>query len=142
MSIVWWSGKSNAFRRLERSQKRAVRAVVFANRRTHTAPIFKQLNVLTIEKINKLQTASFVFKAINRPSQFTNFFTPNYLVHSHNTRQQFKLHSVPHRINCRANSIRIFGSKLWNSISNELRTSPTVKSFQKQYKQLLIITDN
>lgn len=143
-NIVWGSGKSIAFRRLERSQKRAVRAVVFANRRTHTAPIFKQLNVLTIVKINKLQTASFVFKAINKllPSQFANFFTPNYLVHNHYTRQKFKLHSVPHRINCRTNSIRILGSKLWNSLNNELRTSSTVKSFQRQYKQLLINSDN
>ena len=70
-----------------RSQKRAVRAVVFAGYRSHTAPILKRLNTLSLTKINKVQTACFVYKVLNNllPSQFNSFFTPNYMVHYYKT---------------------------------------------------------
>ncbi len=142
-NIVWGSDNSTALQRLGRSQKRAVRAIVFANYYSHTAPIFKRLNIITITEINKLQTACFVYKSLNKllPPQLADFFTPNCSVHNLNTRQHSKLHSVQYRIKIRANSIRIFGIKLWNSLSNKLRTSSTLSIFKKSYKKLLIHPD-
>lgn len=139
-NIVWGSNNSTIFQCLGRSQKRAVRAVVFANRFSHSAPIFKKLHVLTIAQINKVQTACFVYKATNKllPAQFSYFFTPNSMIHDHNTRQNSKLHLVLHRTKIRANSIRIYGVKIWNSLSNDLRMSPSLNIFRNKYKHQLL----
>lgn len=139
-NIVWGSNSSSSFQCLERNQKRAIRAVVFANRYSHSAPIFTKLHVLTIAQINKLQTACFVYKATNKllPIQFNYFFTPNSMIHEHNTRQNSKLHLVPHRTKTRANCIRIYGVKIWNSLSNDLRMSPSLQIFRNKYKHLLL----
>ena len=77
-NIIWGSNNSTALQRLGRSQKRAVRAVVFAGYRSHTAPIFKRLNIISLTKINKVQTACFVYKVLNNllPSQFNSFLHP------------------------------------------------------------------
>ena len=116
-----------------------VRAVVFAGYCCHTASIFKRLNILTLTKISKLQTACFVYKVLNNllPSQFNSFFTPNYMVH-YSTRQHSKLHPACCRIKIHADSIHIYGVDIWNSLTSKLQSSPTLSSFMNKYKHLLL----
>src|SRR6218665_2552162 len=47
---------------LETLQKRAIRIICNASYRTHTKPLFKYLNILPFECINKLQIGIFMYK--------------------------------------------------------------------------------
>ena len=60
-NVVWAAGSSHSLQILFKTQKKAVRAIVFAKFNAHTKPIFKKTRFLTIHDINKLQTACFVY---------------------------------------------------------------------------------
>ena len=86
-NVVWAAGSSHSLQTLFKKQKKAIRAIVFAKFNAHSKPIFKKTHVLTIHDINKLQTACFVYKAINKllPPRFSTLYVTNSEIHSHNT---------------------------------------------------------
>lgn len=76
--IVWASPeKSTALEFLHKLQKRATRIIKYAMYREHSKPLFKQLNILNIYDLCRLQTVTFVFKFFNclLPSRYTTYFT-------------------------------------------------------------------
>ena len=73
------------------------------------------------------------------PLNFASIFRLNSDVHSHNTRQRDHLLVIQHRILTREESIRIFGVKLWNAVSDDLKHSETIQQFKRNYKNFLIM---
>ena len=104
---------------------------------------FKQ-NIIRLTDINKLQTACFVYKAGKYllPTQFRDFLLANSSIHKHDTRQSNKLHCLSHRLKICTYSIRVHGTKLWNTLNPELTSLPTVDIFKKHYKYYLISSSN
>ena len=86
----------------------------FAKWDAHAKPLFKKFGVLTVFDSNKLQTCCFLYKAVNNQllDRFSNLFSMNFDVHHYDTRQRSNLHLVPHRLIVRANSIKVYGTKL------------------------------
>ena len=84
---------SQSLQTLFKKQKTAIRAIVFAKFNAHTNPIFKKTNVLTIHNINKLQTACFAYKAINKllSLRFSTLYVTSSEIHCHNTRKKSNL---------------------------------------------------
>lgn len=89
--LIW--GFNNG--RIYKLQKRAVRVLTASKYNAHTEPIFKQLKLLKIEDILKLQELKFYYKfkhnllphyLQNIPSNY------NFEVHEHNTRIQNDMH--------------------------------------------------
>ena len=64
-------------------------------------------------------------------SYFLNLFTTNFNIHDHFTRQASKFHITFHRTNVRANSIQVYGTKLWNSLSEDITDSASLSVFKK-----------
>ena len=143
-NIVWATHNCSALQSLFRTQKRAVRTLVFAKRIEHTAPIFRRLKLLTVTKINDFQTACLVYKSINYllPDHFNSFFIFNHKIHQHNTRQSSKLHCIPHRLNLRRDSFRFHGTKIWNSLNNNLAQSSSLHIFKKHYFNYLLLSED
>jgi hypothetical protein len=139
-NIVWGVGSTTLLDYLFRKQKKALRAIAFAKWDAHSEPIFKKLKILTVYDLNKLQTACFVYKAIHGllPERFSNLFTKNSEIHEHDTRQKSKLHVVTHRLYIRGHSIQIYGTSLWNSLSQTIVDSPSLHIFKKVYKKFLL----
>ena len=65
-NIVWGSAKSTVINKLLILQKRAVRLCTGSYFRAASNELFKQLRLLKINDINKLQTAMFMMKVKNR----------------------------------------------------------------------------
>ena len=109
------------------NQKKAPRAIKITKWNAHTTPPFKHINILTVYDIIKLQTLCFVYKAVNnlRPKHFDTFFNLNINIPQHNTRQSASLHFTFHRTNIGANSIKIPGPKLWNSLDFSIASLPS-----------------
>ena len=65
-----------------------MRAITTSNYLAHSAPLFSDLKILDIFKINALQTAKFMFSYYhqNLPSVFSNLFIISDQVHGYNTR--------------------------------------------------------
>ena len=78
--------------------KRAIRTITLSKYNDHTAPLFKQLKLLTLNDIIVLQELKFYFKfVVNKilPSYLQQWqLTTNTDIHTYNTRQQNELHIV------------------------------------------------
>jgi hypothetical protein len=140
---IVWAGQQNVYiDSLFRLQKKALRIITYSKWNSHSAPIFKLIRVLNVYDINKIQMGCFVYKFFNGllPSLFDNYFVTNCSIHSYNTRYSNNLHLyLPRcRTETRANSIRILGVKLWNSIDLAIRQKKSVFSFKRNYKKYLI----
>ena len=76
--------------RLHLLQKKAVRIISQVNWKTHTEPLFKDLEILPIKDINIYIIAQLMFRFHNGklPEIFDSFFTTNYEIHYHDTRSR------------------------------------------------------
>ena len=89
--ILAWGHNNNLVYKL---QKRAVRIISCSKFNAHSEPLLKQLNLLKVEDILKLQQLKFYHNLINKqlPGYFTCFpITPATEIHQHSTRAASKL---------------------------------------------------
>ena len=61
-NIAWASTSKTKLESLYRRQKHAVRVINFKDRFTHTSPLFKEMKILSLYKINIYQVLTFVLK--------------------------------------------------------------------------------
>jgi len=105
-NVIWAISSSIALVKLFRIQKRAIRLIINSEWNAHTAPLFRDLNILTIHQLNLLHVALFMYKVYNilLPKYFIGMFVPYCTVHSHNTRQRDDFHVPYHRLVSTSNS--------------------------------------
>ena len=117
--ITCWGFEWN---RIFKLQKRAVRIMTMSKYNSHTEPIFKELNILKITDIFKIQCMKFWYKFKNNtlPSFFQSFFTYNYEVHDINTRNRNSLHLFPTRTEGAKNVLRHHVPKLLREFPDDL----------------------
>ena len=87
-SILIWGSQS---KKLLKLQKKAIRVITNSKYNAHTNPLFKKLNLLTLDKIYQHQVLNFFFKLKNHtlPPYFGSFpTTMNNEVHHYNTRRR------------------------------------------------------
>jgi len=135
-NIIWGIDRTILFKQLFASQKRVVWIINFCKLNEPWTPLFNNLQILPLHRINDLQVGCFVYRCINNQlsSQFTSMFVSNACVHDYCTRQRNNLHAKYSRLNIQKNSVRIAGVLLWNSIPVDIRSASTHILFRKYYK--------
>ena len=120
-------------------QKRAIRTITNSPKRSHTAPLFKDLNMLDIRQLYIFSVQLFMqkFHQNKIPNIFGDFYTPNIAVHSHNTRQSRLLHTPMSRTSHASRFIRYTGVKVYNYFYNILNRQCSIGSYKKSLKQYL-----
>ena len=76
--------------RIYKLQKWAVRAITSSKYNSHTSPIFKELKILRIHELYKLNILKFYFKYKKNmlPAYFQGMFNEVFLTHNHDTRNK------------------------------------------------------
>jgi hypothetical protein len=72
----------------------------------HSEPIFNELQILNLHKINDYLTSLLMFRYFhvqNLPELFTSYFFTNQEIHNHNTRNSSLLHKKYSRTNLMQN---------------------------------------
>ncbi len=90
--LVW----NNNYKRVFNLPKRVMRIITCTKYNAHSERLFKELKLLKLEDIRKLQELKFYYKLVHRqlPSYVNCIsFTTINAVHQHNTRQSGKLYS-------------------------------------------------
>ena len=108
----------------------------------HSEPIFKDLNILDIFKINDYLTALFMFRyhhLNNLPDFFKNYFVTNNQIHEHNTRNASKLHKCYKRTNYVKHTLSNKGVDVWNSLETKLNEVNSFNTFKKKIKQHFLL---
>jgi hypothetical protein len=141
--VTWGNTCSKYMNRLSKLQKRAVRLIVKARYNAHTSPIFKNLRLLTIDDIFKLQCCNLFWKRKHNqlPTLLHEMLETNSEIHSHNTRQNMnirpRLISKP-RYNIQLLSVKV--ATTWNTLPDSIKnlTHLSLRTFSKKLKFHLI----
>ena len=107
----------------------------------HTKPLFNDLKILNIFKINDYLTSLFMYRCNctnDLPDIFNGYFIKNSNFHEHCTRNSKKLHKVYTRTNCRKQSVVSKGIDIWNNLSTELKNIGSYMVFKKNVKTYFI----
>ena len=139
---IWGSCCAKNLNRLFVLQKKAIRIICSANRRSHSAPLFKDLKLLNVWQINKFLIGQFMYKCYHGtlPSLFEKYFVRTRDVHSHKTRQASLYYDLPLvKTNYCKVSIRFRGPAIWNYIiRNKVSPDITICTFKFKLKHLLL----
>ena len=100
--LIWGNTYKKRIQKLMNIQKKIVRLMTFKSYLEHTEPIYCDLKILNIYKINDYLTSLFLFcyhYIKNLAEVFTNYFVANNKIQHHNTRNASKLHKPYKRTN-------------------------------------------
>lgn len=137
---VWGNAYECTIKPIIMLQKRAVRIIVSANYRAHTAPIFKSLEILPLKDVYELSVAKLMFKIMKdlTPGFMKTMFTSNVRVHGHLTRQRHNLHVPIARTNIMSRTFRHRGVHIWNNIMNTMNLDCNFIVFKRHMKNYYI----
>ena len=132
-------------KQIQTKQNRSIKALYNLDHLTPTKQMHKDLKLLMVEDIGKINTLKFVHNQRNNktPIVFKNYFIENRAIHQHNTRQTKDLHNTHANSNKKQQLIKCRGTKLWNQLPQSIRMSGgTLKTFTKHVKDRIISSYN
>ena len=112
-------------------QKKIIRLVTKQPALSHTNDLFKQTKILKLFDMIKLEIAVFMYKNINSGMFQT-------LLHNYNTRFRQNLVAPNHELAIFEKCLAYNGPHLWNTIPDQIKLKPSINSFKRSYKSLLL----
>ena len=146
---VWGSASQHLINPLLILQKKFLRMKTYNDQHNEfhelprSDPIFSNEKILKIYDIYKLQLGKFVFESNNNigPSQFHNMFNPVTNIHQYNTRYSSSgnfffthVHTSQYGLKNITNS----GTRLWSSLPQSIKNSPSKYVFSFRLKKYLL----
>ena len=138
-NLIWGNAYKSHTQKLVNIQKKIVRLMTFKSYSEHTEPIFNDLKILNLQKLNEYLTSSFMFRYFhlhNLPEIFTDYFVTNKDIHNYNTRNAALLHKKFNRTNYNKHTLANKRTDVWNNLPSqykEIRSFPIFKATMKKY---------
>ena len=141
-NIVWGCANHTKLDRLFKLQKKALRLCSGSHYLAPSAPIFQQLNMLTIFDVHKFQIAIFMYYVKNKmvPNNFIQMFSLNNTLHYYGTRSANQFHRWCFKTDMKKHAIRHAGPRIWNALGTDVTTCTTVTSFKRILKKNMLIS--
>ena len=141
--LCWGTAAKTHLNKLNVIHNRVVRNITFNNRRASAGPIYKSLNILTLNGSLLSEQAKFIYQFTNNllPSTFDNYMEkPN---HSHNTRYASQQNFCRTRVRTKRaqNTLECLWPKVWSKLPNDLKQADTFNIFKKKLKTYLLQND-
>ena len=135
---VWGSKCQSHLSKLVILQINIVRIIHGVPPRTHTEPLFSELNTSKVRNLYKYSIALFMYKLkyFKLPDIFP-MFVHNYEIHNYETRQLKHFHLPPCRTNFSKMSIEYQGPIIWNEISSNVDIDCSIGTFKKRAKMYI-----
>ena len=116
-------------------QKKIVRILSFSDYNAHTSPLFRRLNLMTLNGMYKYFSGIHIYKCINHllPQLFWDeFMLSKTLRNAHN------LQSIFHTKKKCGTSLHYSGPKIWNEFPANIKCAKSVNSFKYNMKKFLL----
>ena len=138
-SIVWGSNYSSRLNNLHKVQKIIIRLITNSNIRESTKPLLRKLKI-DLHEVNAFLTGLFTYSQRTNllPNTLSDYFILNKHIHHHNTRSAMKLPINFNRTNSGKFSLKAKGTKLWNSLPDEVIESKSYATFKRKLKLTLL----
>lgn len=132
---VWGATSTTKLEPLLILQKKLVRVISFKPKFYPSAPLFNNLNILTIKQINNYNCCTYVFKQLQTGSDwFVPYRQPaNTGLSARNTLTVPAIMTTHSR-----QSVRWTGTHIWNSLPPELRDENSFNSFKFKLKKYIL----
>ena len=135
----WGYVNKVSFDKIFRAQKSLIRLISNSTRFSHTEPLFKELNILKLCDLKKLEVTKLIFA--DKFNKFFNFELRS-TVHSYSTRNQ-NLYNLPYpRSNILKNSLFYDGIKLYNLLSPAIKSANSNSIFKFKLKASMLSNYN
>ena len=134
-SALWGGAFKTLLDSLFICQKKIICIMFHKKRFDHTNPLFREHKLLKLQDIISLQTLLFVYRSLNVYPMDTGFQLASHAIH---TRQTNHLTLPLCRTSHAQQNVIVRGSKLWNSLSSELRSVTSQPTFKSKIKQNLL----
>ena len=117
---------------LYKLQKKALRVLTNSDFQANSDPLFKELRILKLFDLVKLEAGSYVYK--NRNSdEFQQ------LNHQYNTRNREDIAIPIHHLSIYQNSLAYNSVKIWNAFKESIKYKPSLKCFRANFKKHLMV---
>ena len=130
---MWASCNVSIKQSLETTQKKIIRNLLKKNRYEASSPLFKQLRLLKIDDICKLNALMFVYKTIHGIVNSSVTFTLRY-VEAYHLRGESSLNVPFARTNQSKRFIHVRGAEVWNATPVGIRNSRTILTLKRKIK--------
>ena len=132
---MWGAVYQSHLSKLVILQKRVVRVIHGVPPRTHTEPLFLELNVLKVNNLYKYSIALFMYKLNSSElSDIFPMFLHNYEIHDYETRQLKQFHIPMCHTNLTKMSIKYQGPLIRNDISSNVDVDCSIGTSKKRAK--------
>ena len=138
--IFWHNSPNETVNRVVIAQKKAVRAICHLGFNAHTSEHFKDLNILKINDLYKINLCATRLKQLKNPTIYSisEQFLRNSDVHSYPTRYRDN-YTVPLYSRSSSQSCFLYqASTEFNNLPSDLKKSSSIKSFRRKYKRYII----
>ena len=132
---IWCNTYPTHLLSLFRLQKKIIRIITHSDYYEHTQPLFKEMNILKLFDINKLQISIDMYKSINVRNMPASVLLPQY---DYPTRARENLRIPQHKLSIFQHSLAYSGPKTWNSVPIYIQQLRTLYLFKKHYKKHII----
>ena len=124
---VWGYADKLYINKIIKAQKKAIRAIIFSKYKEHSAPLLKKLEILKLQDLVYLRTASLLWD-LNKetlPLSLSSYFTKANSIHKQNTR-----FAKSGNLNlCKnSNSFQSIGIKMFNDLNSKQLFSVSSKN--------------
>ncbi len=141
-NIIWASTFPTSLHKLFLLQKKFIRLATTSSHLESSAPLFKQLKILSIFDINVYQICIFMFNctvnADSFPIVFHNIFMTNSSFHSYPTRQSKNIHCHFSRTTLVQFSIKFRGPTIWNYKPSIITNCSSISLLKSRLKHILL----
>ena len=137
---VWGKTYISNCNKLVLLQKRLIRIISGSSYLAHTAPLYKEINLLKLDEIYQYMTLLFMYKYHNKmlPKAFNDMFILNSSIHSYGTRQLHHYNLPYCRTNLTKQTIKFTGPAIWNSLPDSFHRIPMFNSFKMSVKRFIL----
>lgn len=134
---VWGKTERYNSNRLLLLQKKGIRGIANIGYREHTNLLFREYKIMTLNQLYNFKISTIMYKYYNNqlPEAFENYLQPAEAIHRYPTRKKDTLRILQHSTAICESSLKISGPKIWNTLSESIKTRPSLKAFKKQLKK-------
>ena len=131
---IWGISPQSHLRPLLLLQKKIVRIMTFSTYYAHTDPLFKDLNILTIDKLVVHRIGIAMYKINNSlfPSVLNELYKKNNVIHDHNTRTKDMF-----RVSLGTQTFSTVSARIWNALIVKFNVNVPLTRFKVSLKQYL-----
>ena len=136
-NVAWGSASNETLKPLTIVQKRIIRIISAVSYYQHTQPLFKDLIILKLADVHKLESLKFVFNQLNCSHPIIRFYRASDK-HNRQTRNMNDLRPERPMSNYSKRFIAYNGCVLWNNLPASLKKLNNAITFKINVKKYLI----